>query len=124
MKAKILNGLLIITSLLGYLEWGGNNHQFLFQAEAEIFSKLLYDPQSVIHPLILMPLAGQVLLLITLFQKTPNKRLTYIAIGSLGLLLGFMLFIGLIDLNLKIIISTIPFLTVSVYTILQLKKKQ
>ncbi|HRG00439.1 MAG: hypothetical protein U0W65_02325 [Bacteroidia bacterium] len=124
MKAKILNGLLIITSLLGYLEWGGNNHILLFQAEAEIFSKLLYDPQSVIHPLILMPLAGQVLLLITLFQKTPNKRLTYIAIGSLGLLLGFMLFIGLIDLNLKIIISTIPFLTVSVYTILQLKKKQ
>ncbi len=32
MKSKILNFFLIITSLLGYLEWGGNSHSFLFQA--------------------------------------------------------------------------------------------
>ena len=122
MKQKIFNSLLIVSSLLGYLEWGGNNHILLFQSEAEIFSKLLSDPKSVIHPLILMPLAGQILLLITLFQKTPNKILTYIAIGCLGLLLGFMLFIGIIDLNIKIITSTIPFLVLAVCTILMLKR--
>lgn len=72
MKAKILNLLLILTSLIGYLEWGKDASVFFFQAEAQILSKLFTDTQSVLHPLILLPLAGQLLLLITLFQK--NKR--------------------------------------------------
>jgi len=122
MKAKILNGLLIISSLVGYLEWAGNNHLFLFQAEADIFSKLITEPKSVIHPFILLPIIGQVLLLVTLFQKTPHKLLTYIAIGSLGLLLAFMFIIGIISLNIKIICSTIPFLVISCYSLFYLKK--
>lgn len=117
MKSKILNFCLIITSLLGYLEWSGNSYSFLFQAEAEIFSKIFTDPISVIHPFTILPLIGQVILIFTLFQRTPNKTLTYISIGMLGLLLGFMLVIGLISLNYKIIISTIPFIVVSFLTI-------
>jgi len=69
MKIKFLNGLLILTSLVGYLEWAGNNHLFLFQAEADIIKKLITDPKSVMHPFILLPIIGQVLLLITLFKK-------------------------------------------------------
>lgn len=122
MKIKILNSLLIISSLFGYLEWGGNNHQFLFQAEAGIIYKFFSEPSSVLHPFVLLPLFGQILLLITLFQKTPNKRLTYIAIGCLGILLAFMFVIGILSFNLNIIISTIPFLVLAVYTILYYKK--
>ena len=121
MKSKILNFLLIITSLLGYLEWSGNNHIFLFKAEAEIFSKLFTDPISVLHPFTILPLVGQILLLITLFQKTPSKILTYISIAGLGLLLGFMFIVGLMSMNFKIIISTIPFIVVAVWTVLNLK---
>lgn len=113
MKSKILNSLLILTSLLGYLEWSGNSHSFLFQAEAEILSKLFTDPTSIIHPFTILPIVGQLILFFTLFQKTPNKTLTYIGIGCLGILLGFMFVIGLISLNHKIIISTIPFLVIS-----------
>jgi hypothetical protein len=122
MKAKILNALLLVTSLFGYLEWGGNNHLFLFQAEGEIFSKLISDPKSVIHPFILLPIIGQALLLITLFQKTPQKLISYISIGSLGVLLAFMLIVGIMSLNLKIIVSTIPFLVTVVYTVMYYKK--
>jgi hypothetical protein len=122
MKVKILNGLLIATSLFGYLEWGGDNHLFLFQAEGEIFSKLISDPKSVIHPFILLPIIGQALLLITLFQKTPHKLISYISIGSLGVLLAFMLIVGIMSLNLKIIVSTIPFLVTAVYTVMYYKK--
>jgi hypothetical protein len=113
MKNKVLNFLLIITSLIGYLEWGGNNGSFLFQIEGEIFPKLFTDPRSVLHPFILLPLAGQVLLMVTLFQKTPNKTLTYIGMGGLGILLLFMLVIGLMGFNYRIIASTIPFLVVA-----------
>ncbi len=117
MKSKILNVLLIITSLFGYLEWSGNSHIFLFKAEVEIIFKLFNDPISVLHPFTILPLVGQILLLITLFQKKPSKTLTFISITGLGLLLGFMCFVGLISMNFKIFISTIPFIIVSVLVI-------
>jgi hypothetical protein len=122
MKTKVLNFLLIVTSLLGYLEWSGNNQIFLFKAEAEIFYKIFTNPRSVLHPFILLPFVGQILLLITLFQKTPGRALTYISIAGLGLLLGFMFVIGLISFNYKIIFSTIPFLVVAVLTIRHSRK--
>lgn len=124
MKSKILNFLLLITSLIGYLEWGGNNHIFLLKAEAEIISKLFSDPASVLHPFTIIPMVGQAMLLITLFQKQPNKVLTYISIGGLGILLGFMFVIGLMGLNYKIIFSTIPFLVVAVLAIMHYRKLQ
>ena len=122
MKGKIINLFLIITSLLGYLEWGGGNHIFLFTEEIEIIHKLLTNPTSVIHPFTLIPLMGQILLLFTLFQKTPSKTLTYISIAGLGLLLGFMFIIGLMSMNFKMIISTIPFIVVATWAVLNLKK--
>lgn len=117
MKSKILNSLLIITSLLGYLEWSGNSHSFLFQAEGEILSKLFTDPISALHPFTILPLTGQIILVVTLFQKTPSKPMTYISIGSLGILLAFMFVIGIMSLNYKIIFSTIPFIVIAVIAI-------
>lgn len=124
MKSKILNFLLIAFSLFGYLEWSGNQHIFLLEAEIEIFSKLFINPKSVIHPFIILPIIAQFLLLFTLSQKTPSKKLTYISIFGLGLLLGFMLFVGLVSLNYKIVISTIPFVLLSILTILHNRKQK
>ena len=124
MKPKILNALLILTSLVGYLEWGQGYHSFLFEAEWEVLAKLFTNPAEAAHPFTLIPLAGQVLLVFTLFQKVPSRVLTIISIASLGLLLGFMFIIGLMSLNVKIALSTLPFVLVSIYTIRQLRKKQ
>ena len=117
MKGKILNALLIISSLFGFLEWGHNNKMFLFQLEAEIVSKIFNDPKSVLHPFTIIPFLGQVLLLITLFQRSPGKILTYMGIGGIGILLGLMFLIGCISFNLKILFSTIPFLAIAYFTI-------
>lgn len=122
MKPKILNLLLILTSLFGYLEWGGNHHLFLFQAEAEVFLKLLQNPQEVLHPFTVLPLAGQLILLATLFQKKVSKILTFISIGAIGLLLVFMLIAGVMSANLKIILSTIPFIVIALLTIVYRQK--
>jgi cobalamin biosynthesis protein CobD/CbiB len=122
MKQKTINLLLILSSLLGYLEWGGGNHLFLLQAEGELLRKMFSDPTSVIHPFTIMPLAGQIILAITLFQKTPSKVLTFIGIGCIILLFLLMLFIGISIKNLKIFSSTIPFIFLSVLTILRYKK--
>jgi hypothetical protein len=122
-KAKILNAFLILTSLAGYLEWGKDNETFLFQAEAEILMKLFSNPESVIHPFTLLPMFGQILLLITLFQKNSGKILTYIALACIGLLLVFMFAIGLMSWNVKILISTIPFLITAFLTIRHHRRK-
>lgn len=122
MKGKILNGLLILTSLFGYLEWGKDNSVFLFQAEAEVISKLFTDPASAAHPFTILPLVGQLLLFITLFQKRPLNVLTYTGMAGIGVLLVFMFVIGVVSLNFRIAFSTIPFLIVSFLTVKHLRR--
>jgi hypothetical protein len=117
--AKTLNTLLLLASLIGYLEWSGNNHLFIFEAEREIILKLFTDTNSVIHPLIIIPMGGQILLVLTLFQKKANKIMTYLSIAMLGCLLYLMLFIGIFSFNYKIIISTLPFLFISIAIVRQ-----
>jgi hypothetical protein len=124
MKSKIFNTLLIISSFFGFLEWGQNNKMFLIQLEAEIFSKILKDPASLIHPFIILPLLGQILLLVTLFQKNPNRIMTYLGIGGIGLIMALLFLIGCLNINFSILFSTIPFLVISFYTIRHHMKKR
>lgn len=117
MKVKILNALLIIFSLFGFLKWGKDHQMFLFQIEAEIFSKIFKDPISVIHPFIILPVLGQIFLLLTLIQKNPSKIMTYIGIGGIGILMALVFLIGCLNINFMILFSTIPFLIVAYITI-------
>lgn len=118
MKTKILNLLLILTSLFGYLEWGGNQHQFLFQVESVIFTKLLTSPGEVLHPFIILPLLGQILLLITLFQQKVSRVLTFSGMAAMSILLLLILLIGIMSTNLRIIGSVLPFSCIAVYTVI------
>ena len=117
MKGKILNLLLILTSLLGYLEWGGGNSAFLFQAEYEVLKGLFSNLELLTHPLTFIPLFGQVLLIITLFQQEPSKKLTYIGMACLGLLLGLMFLLGAFVLSFKVLLSTVPFFITVVFVV-------
>ena len=111
---KLLNICLLITSLLGYMEWGGGNHAFLFQAEYDIVTgaKTL---QQVLHPFIVIPVFGQLMLLITVFQKQPNKAMTIIGLGSLSLIMLFLFFIGILGFNYKMILCAVPFIVTAVF---------
>lgn len=117
MKRRILNACLIVTSLLGYLEWGTENQMFLFQGEGEVLSRLVTDPLSVAHPFTLLPLFGQIILFITLFQKRPSKIMTFIGLACLGVLLLFISFVGIISMNYKIFLSTLPFIITAILTV-------
>ena len=123
MTSRILNAIAILTSLFGYLEWGGGNSAFLFQAELEVLGKFFSDPVSAAHPFTLLPLFGQVLLLVTLFQKTPSRWLTYAGLACVGLLLMFMFLIGLLSFNFKILLSTVPFIVTAVLAVMEARKK-
>lgn len=112
-KQRMLNGALLISSLVGYLQWGDGQHAFLIQSEWEVLSKLLYDPMSAIHPFTIAPLVGQVVLLVTLFQKKPERLMTFVGMGSLAALLLFILFVGVWAGNIRMILSVIPFVFIS-----------
>ncbi len=124
MNTKALIFLLMLSSLFGYLEWGGDKHSFLFEAECEVFRQVLNDPKHLIHPFVLLPLLGQILLLLSLLQKKPEAILIYTGMTCLALLLGFMFFIGIIGMNFKIFISTLPFTVLVVLTITHLRKQK
>lgn len=114
MKKKILNLLLLVAFQFGYLEWGKDNNMFIFQAEKEIFSKAITDWRGIIHPFIIIPFIGILLLTITLFQKTPGRALTVSGLAALAILMLFILFIGILSLNYKITLSAIPFHVIAI----------
>jgi cobalamin biosynthesis protein CobD/CbiB len=124
MNLKTCNALLVLTSLFGYLEWGGGNKMFLFEGEWQIIQKLFSNPAEVMHPFVLIPLAGQLLLIATLFQSEPDKRLTWVGMAAIAVLLLFMFLIGVLSLNFKILFSTVPFLVLAMLTIRTLKSSQ
>lgn len=117
MKGKLLNVLAIITSLIGLLQWGGGHSMFLLEAEAEILSKLFSSPAEALHPLTILPLIGQVLLLVTVFQKAPSKLLSLIGISCLGVLLAFLFAVGLLSFNIKTLVSTLPFIATAFFVV-------
>ncbi len=121
-KSKVINLCLVLFSLIGFLEWGSSQKMFLWEVELELFTKLFIDPLSVIHPFTLMPLAGQLMLVYTLIQEKPSKRITYIAIACIGILFALMFFIGAMGLNIKILGSTLPFIITALIAILHYRK--
>ena len=124
MKNKILNLFLIVTPLVAYLEWGAHNRQFLFEVEAEVLVNAFTHPGRIVHPFILLPLLGQIILMMSLFQHQPSKIFSYTGLCCMGVLLFFIVFIGLMSCNVKILISTLPFLITAALVVKNNQKKK
>jgi hypothetical protein len=113
---------LFLSFLLCYLEWGGDNSGFLFQLEYQVFIKQTNLLSSITHPLIFLPLSGQLLLLLNTFQKYPKRKLVLIGMLLLAVLVLMILLVGLLAFNYKTIISTLPFLGISMVFIFSKRK--
>lgn len=111
-KIKILNALLLVSFLFGYLEWGNDQHSFIFEAEADLFTKFFSHPEGLLHPFILIPFAGQLLIFYLIVAKKKNAKLNYLAAGCLAILIFFLSFIGAWSRNWQIFLSTIPFFVI------------
>jgi hypothetical protein len=117
MRAKLLNISLLLSSLLGYLEWGVDQHAFLWQIELDLMDSVLRNPIELLHPMTLIPFTGQLLLLGTLFQHRPGRYLTFIGMGAIGVLLWLIAGVGLMQLNFRMVLSTIPYIIVCMITL-------
>lgn len=123
LQSRVISLFIILSSLFPYLSWGkGSNSAFLFEIEWQIFSHINTDASALLHPMVLIPITGQLVILIfgVIYPKIP---LVYLGILCLFMLIGFVMFIGFFSQNSQIILSCIPFLLTSVLYILLIKKK-
>lgn len=112
---KLLNIGLLLSSLIGYLEWGTDQRAFLFQIECTVF--LSPSADRIGHPAVLLPLIGQALLLITLFQQRPSRMLSLAGLACLSLIVLFVFVIGLMSGKLLIAASTLPFIVCGIFVL-------
>lgn len=110
---------LLLSCFICYLEWG-NKSTFLVKAEIDLFTQM--EGPAFLHPMILVPLLGQLFLLYSGFQKKPNRKLILAGLILQFILVFMVLLAGSLQLNWKIIISTFPYLIISVLFIRNFKK--
>lgn len=120
-RLKLLNFCLLISSFFGYMEWGADQRAFVFQAEAELFTK---DLANLVHPFVLIPLAGQAMMLYTLFQPRPGRWLTLIALACMSLFMLLLFGIGLMTVNPRILMAALPFVVLGIAVLWYNRKKQ
>lgn len=109
---KLWNILLLLSFLTGYLEWGKDQHLFIFQAIVELYEKGKANPLSVLHPFILLPFIGMLLFLFSIFQKSPNRIISIIGALCMSTIMLMILLIAVIGPNFKMLVSAIPFFIV------------
>jgi hypothetical protein len=108
---------LFASFFLCYLEWGGGNSAFIFEMEYAILFQRGNKLDTFSHPLVLAPFLGQLMVLITLFQKQPSKRMLWAGLVLMGILVLFLVLAGALSRNLTALLSTLPFITSTVWCI-------
>lgn len=105
---KIILGL-FLSSFIGYLEWGKES-EFIGEIEYDLLLKMSNSPETLLHPFILLPLLGQIFLLVSFVVPKPKFWLVLLASTGIALLLLLLLFIGLLNWNPKMTLFTLPYL--------------
>ena len=100
--------LLLLSTLVPYLEWGKTQSAFLFEIEWLVFKSIFVNPFSIVHPLILLPLFGQ-LLILDFGVFIPRFYPVLFGIVLVSALILFILFVGIFSINILVVLSCIPF---------------
>ncbi len=116
-----MNRIYSIAFLLGFFMchfvWG-NHSEFLLKMQYELLFKS--KDTSLLHPLIIAPAIGELVLLISLFK--PKKKLILFGMILLAMLVLFVFLAGIFGGQTKMIVSTLPFILTSLSFIRNYKK--
>ena len=119
---RILIVLLILSFQFCYLRWGGGHSAFIFQMEYELLFSGKTSAGSFIHPAILLPLSGQILLLVSLFQSSPQRWRTLTGVALTSLLVLLMLLAGVLAKDGKMVTSCLPFTLMALVYVLRFSR--
>lgn len=112
---QVINLALLIAFLICYLEWPPNNSMFVYMAEYEIFNNKKNWVSNFTHPLILVGFIAQLLLLYSIINKNTSHKLNSIGILLLTPLVLLFFVVGILSFNIKITLSTLPYLILVVF---------
>ena len=123
-KFRLIKIAILVSFLFCYLDWGHDQSGFIFQLGYEVLTKHA-DANSFMHPLVLAPFAGLIILLISIFLPGAAKGLTVAGMAMCGVLALMFLLVGILKMDFKIAGSTIPFLCFSsLYLVMARSKKK
>ena len=115
-QVRSLGAALVLTSGMAYLRWGGGSQSaFLFEMEGTVLEKLTTDPLSVLHPFVILPMSGQLLLIGNTLLPRPRPGILLAGLALLGSLLSFVLLAGILGKDPAVAGSCIPFLSVAIW---------
>lgn len=106
-----------LSFFFGYLEWGGDQSAFIFETAYEVLFREGDKAATFSHPFVLAPFAGQLLVLVAVFQKQPKRLLVWAGIGLMGVLMLMLIVAGALSLNVRILLSTLPFVASAAWCI-------
>jgi hypothetical protein len=104
---------LLLASFFGYLEWAWQNSAWFYEIEWEALKGLFRANPNSLHPFIILPILGQCCLLVYLIKPRMKRLLVFALIGLLPLFV-FVAFVGTMGHNAEILLSTLPFIILSV----------
>lgn len=112
-RNRIFAALTLISTFLVYFEWGGENQAFLWEMELDLFQKATEDIAALGHPLIILPLIAQILLIVIIALPNARRSLPIVAVSLFGILAFIVLLGGVGGSNYKIIGFSLPFVILS-----------
>ena len=121
MSLKTIKIALLISFFFCYLEWGNNKSAFIFDVVYTLFFEN-FSFGNFFHPIILLSLISVIIIIFSLFKKIDIRFEKAFFILLTFLVLVF-LFIGIISLRYKVIISTLPFLILINFYFIKQKKE-
>lgn len=120
MKWFINIGIIIAFSIC-YMQWGNNQSSYIFQTEYQLLFKEHSLLKNLTHPIILSGLVGQGILLYATFVKRINPKIYFLGIILLSVVVFMILLAGLLSKNIFQIASTLPFVLLSIMSIIKRK---
>ncbi|CAM3477362.1 hypothetical protein FLLO111716_13155 [Flavobacterium longum] len=111
---------LLLTFLFIYMEWG-NNQQFVFQMQYDAIANIANNASSLSNPLVFVLFFAEILLIIALLQRQPNR--IFILAGTVLLLPYVILaFLGGLAGHPKVWLSTFPFLAMAIFFFVKFRR--
>lgn len=112
--------LLLSTSGLAWLEWGRHS-ECLFDMEFTLLTGGGSDG-TFLHPAVIFPMMGQCCLLLAFF--VPRRWLLLAGTIPLFLLLLLVFLPGVLSANIRMMVSPLPFLVLSIWSLVATRPKR
>lgn len=112
---KLLNLGLILTFMLGYMEWGQGQSAFVGQIQYEVFFGRPNWKENLAHPVLLAGFTGQLCLLYAMLAPRPRPWVNHLGVALLSLVMLLLFAVAVLAANPRMMAFNLLFLPLAGY---------